>query len=112
MVIMKKLILFLLLIMCTTFNVNAQDYTVSGKVYTELKDSINSRESMEIITDCIWVDSKGERYNIFLSKNGRAYVKKISQKTSKIYKKYLPEKLAKEVCKKYGVKYVNNPKTL
>lgn len=97
--------------MCLTINVSAQDYTVSGKIYTEVKDSIRY-ESFEIITDCTWIDKKGTQYNIFLSKNGRAYIKKISSKTSKVYKVYLPEKIARDLCKKYKITYNENPTKL
>ena len=54
----------------------AQTKTLKGKVYE---------------TDYIYVDKEGHAYNVFLSSNGNAFINKISKKSGRKYRKYLPE---------------------
>lgn len=42
-------------------------------------------------TDLLYVDKDKKVYNIYMSQNGSAFIFKISKKTGKKYRKYLPE---------------------
>lgn len=50
----------------------------------------NGRQS-EKKTDWKYEDSKGQTYPIYLSASGKAFIKVISKKTGKEYRRYLPE---------------------
>lgn len=54
----------------------AQTKTLKGKVYE---------------TDYLYVDRNGKAYNIYLSSNGNAFINKVSEKSGRKYRKYLPQ---------------------
>ena len=45
-------------------------------------------------------------YDVYISGNGRCYIYRVSQKTGKVYKSYLPEEVARTICNELGVEYV------
>lgn len=52
----------------------------------------SNRDSSTVIkTNYVYVDSKGQRDTIYLSQNKKAFVYRVSKKTGKVYKRYLPE---------------------
>jgi hypothetical protein len=55
-------------------------------------------------------DSKENVYKIFITKNGRCYVNKTSQKTGKSYKYYLPEEVSREIADKCNIPYTYKKK--
>ena len=61
-----------------------------GNVFKSNKVS-NGRQSKETKTNYEYEDSKGETYPIYLSSTGKAFIKVISKKTGKEYRRYLPE---------------------
>lgn len=109
---MKYMFFFLLSLL--TLATNAQEYKKSNETtYVEVIDSTKTaKKSSAIQTEFIWKDKDGVSYPIFLSKNGRAFVKKVSKKTEKTYPKYLSEELSREICKKLNHTYVVNPNKL
>lgn len=108
---MKKIILFVLfLVFASTAHTFAQDYTREGKTFTATK-SASGAKSSSVETSFIYVDTDGKSYTIWLSKNGHAFIKRVS-KSGKSYNKYLSEELSREVCKEMGVNYVpSKPKS-
>lgn len=58
-----------------------------------------SSKANDIKTELIWKDKEGNRYPIFITKKGACYVLKVSKKTGKEYKYYLPKEV-QEVIKK------------
>lgn len=60
-----------------------------GNVFKSNKVS-NGRQS-EKKTNWEYEDSKGQTYPIYLSASGKAFIKVISKKTGKEYRRYLPE---------------------
>jgi hypothetical protein len=61
-----------------------------GNVFRANKVS-NGRQSKETKTNYEYEDSKGETHPIYLSSTGKAFIKVISKKTGKEYRRYLPE---------------------
>ena len=70
-----------------------------GKHFIEQKSDSTSRGGATI-TGYIYTDKKGVDYPIYLSSKGNAFIIKVSQKTGKKYRKYLPEVTAKLGTKK------------
>lgn len=60
-----------------------------GNVFKSNKVS-NGRQS-EKKTNWEYEDSKGQTYPIYLGASGKAFIKVISKKTGKEYRRYLPE---------------------
>lgn len=76
----------------------AQDYTKqSEKVYVAKQ---KSSKSEPILTDYSWIDSDGKKYPIYLTEKS-CFIKKISKKSGKEYRKYLSKDLFKEITKKW-----------
>lgn len=61
-----------------------------GNVFKSNKVS-NDRQSKETKTNYEYEDSKGKTYPIYLSSTGKAFIKVISKKTGKEYRRYIPE---------------------
>ena len=101
---MKTLITFIIAIFCTFTTVFAQNYTQKGTTFIQNK-SISKQKSSAIETKYTWQDSKGNTYPIYLSKNGKAFVKMVSKKTGKEYHKYLDKEISIKLCKEYNVEY-------
>lgn len=57
-------------------------------------------------TEFQYKDTDGKTYPIYLSKNGRAYIIRTSQKSGNEYRKYLGEEISRDICKQLGVQYV------
>lgn len=51
-------------------------------------------------TPYFWQDKKGTKYPIFISKRGACYIVKISKKTGKEYKHYLPKEIQNQIKQK------------
>lgn len=93
---MKRLIISLLLLVGLAITLGAKDYVAPTKQSVEYTDSTT--------TDTYTI--KSEKYNVYKSKSGAFYIWKISKKTGKKYKYYLP----KEVQKQMGREYKENNK--
>ena len=70
-------------------NSSAQSVERKGNNFTQVSKS--SKGGKETKTQYTYTDSKGKTYPVYLSGTGKAFVKKVSQKTGKEYKQYLPE---------------------
>lgn len=76
--------------------IKAQNVKRNGNTFVEQSDSAKSEATK---TDYLYTDKKGVTDTVYLSKNGNAFIWKISKKTGKHYRKYLPE-----VTKQLGTK--------
>lgn len=81
---MKKIILIIAMLFSFCV-VNAQNIQKEGNTFQVTK-SDKAKE-----TGYTYKDSKNKVYKIYLSAQGKAYIKKVSKKTGKEYKQYLPE---------------------
>ena len=81
----------ILLLCCLTAPVAfAQSVQRQGNTFTQVSKQ-KGTEGKETKTQYTYVDSKGESYTVYLSKTGKAFIYRISKKTGKEYKMYLPE---------------------
>ena len=85
---MKKLFITIVLAMVVG-TINAQSVKLQGKTFVEQKDTTfrNTGTKTEFSYRC----KDGKEYPIYLSKNGKAYIVRVSKKTGRQYKQYLPE---------------------
>lgn len=90
---MKRYI-FCLLIALFSIASYSQDVIKEGKTF-----KVQTTQVKEIQTDYTWEDNKGNKYPIFISKKGACYIKKISLKTGKEYKQYLPKEIQETINK-------------
>ena len=74
-----------------------------GNNFTQV--SSRSAAAQPVATTYTWTDSKGNVYPIYLTKNGRAYVMRVSAKTGKEYRHYLGEEISRTICKEMGREY-------
>ncbi len=86
-----------------SLDAQAQSYKRNGNTFEQV--SAKSTHSTATKTTYTWVDSKGNKYPIFITKNGRCFINKISSKTGKEYPYYLGEKVSKEVCEEMKIVY-------
>lgn len=54
-------------------------------------------------TKYTWEDKEGNKYPIFITKRGACYVKRVSKKTGKEYKYYLPKDIQKTIKKELNI---------
>ena len=104
---MRKLILFMLLIIASVNVAQAQNHQRQGNTYKTVSGATASKETR---TNFIWETSKGEQYNIYVGPTGSCYIKRTSSKTGKEYKQYLGEDVSKDVCKSLGIEYKSKNK--
>lgn len=107
---MKKLLIAAVLFIAAFSGLNAQDNNKSNNVMREgktfiAKSSAKKSDGENVKTEYSYTDTDGRTYEIWLSKNGRAYIKRVSAKTDKEYKKYLGEEISRQICKELGREY-------
>ena len=103
---MKTLITSILLLFCAFTTVFAQNYTQKGTTFIENTSNSTSKRGKSIETMYTWQDKEGKSYKIYLSKNGRAFVKVTSKKTGNEYNKYLDEEISIKLSKEYNITYI------
>lgn len=86
---MKKLIICISMMLAFGLVSNAQSVTRQGNNFTQVSNKKSSGK--ETKTQYTYTDSKGAVYPVYLSSTGKAFIKKVSKKTGKEYKQYLPE---------------------
>lgn len=86
---MKKIIILAIALMLG-MAANAQSVQRNGNNFTQVVAK-KATEAKETKTDYTFTDRKGNTYPVYLSASGKAFVKRISQKTGKEYKQYLPD---------------------
>lgn len=89
---MKQIKLLMILVVTffyggVTANLNGQNVVRQGKTF--VVESPAAPKSSK--TEYVYKDAKGVSYPIYLSSGGKAYIIKISKKTGKEYRQYLPE---------------------
>ena len=84
--ILSIIVLILGMLICSSVGVLAQNVVRNGKVFVQSSTSGDSTK-----TDYEYQDRDGNKYVIYLSSKGKAYVWMKSKKTGKMYKRYLPK---------------------
>jgi hypothetical protein len=95
---MKRYI-FCLLIALFSIASYSQDVVKEGKTFKVQTTQTTSEQQ----TEYTWEDKKGVKYPIFISKNGACYIKRISSKTGKEYKQYLPKEIQETIKKELKI---------
>ena len=103
---MKTLITLIFTIFCTFTTVFAQNYTQKGTTFIENTSNSTSKRDKSIETKYTWQDKEGKLHKIYLSKNGRAFVKVTSKKTGNKYNKYLNKEISIKLSKEYNINYI------
>lgn len=89
---MKKKIFLYTLFMLFTKCSFAQNFIQEGNTFKQQKtERTNNNDSINIVTKYTYIDSNNIHYPIYLSSSGKAFIWKISKKTGKRYKYYLPK---------------------
>ena len=103
---MRIFIALIITIFCAFTTVSAQNYTQKGTTFIENTSNSTSKRGKSIETKYTWQDKEGKSHKIYLSKNGKAFVKVTSKKTGNEYNKYLDEEIALKLSKEYNITYV------
>ena len=88
---MKKLFIAAIMLFSLSLGVQAQSVVNSGNTFTQVSNKGRKSGGKETKTQYTFKDSKGNVYPVYLSASGKAFVKRISKKTGKEYKQYVPE---------------------
>lgn len=83
---MKKLLILLML--SVSVLAYAQEYRREGNTFVVVKSTKKSKSSSKETKFTI-KDTDGKTYKVYISKNGKTYINKISKKTGKTYRKYV-----------------------
>lgn len=95
---MKKLILCVLLsLFCTTISAEVKREGDTFKVEQTSKSDSNTK------TRYTWEDKDGNKYPIYITKKGACYVLRVSKKTGKEYKYYLPKDVQEQIKKELNI---------
>lgn len=90
---MKSFILCLLLTLFS-ININAEVKRVNDTFKVE-----NTTKESDTKTKFTWEDKQGNKYPIYITKKGSCYIVRISKKTNKEYKQYLPKDIQAQIKK-------------
>lgn len=100
---MKKLFTFLLVIIMTIGTISAQKVVCSSEIQEVVRNGntfeVIQKSQSDVQTYLNWKDKDGIVYPIYITSKGACYVKRISKKTGKEYKYYLPKEVQKEIHK-------------
>ena len=107
---MRTFITLIIAIFCTFTTVSAQNYTQKGTTFIENTSNSTSKRGKSIETKYTWQDKEGKSHKIYLSKNGRTFVKVTSKKTGNEYNKYLDEEISIKLSKEYNITYIPKQK--
>lgn len=89
---------FIIITLLSIFSLSIYaDITREGNTFKADKSTIVNTQ-----TPYTWEDKEGNKYPIYITKKGACYILKISKKTSKEYKYYLPKEIQKTIKKEYN----------
>lgn len=106
---MKKILLFLMMLLTLSATTSAQGYTRSGNTFISSTGELKAKQE-PTKTKFTWKDSKGKEYPIYISKNGSCFVIKVSAKTGKEYRNYLGTEISSQICKELNIEYKSKKK--
>lgn len=92
----KFLIILVMLIMAGTTCI--AEVVRNGNTFETVQTS-----QTDVQTPYTWKDKDGKTYPIYITKKGACYVKRISKKTGKEYKYYLPKETREQIRKELGM---------
>lgn len=86
---MKYILLSIFLCVCSLMHA---EVVRNGNNFQEVK-----QQGVDLPTYFTYTDNNGMIYTIYRSKNGAYYIIKVSKKTGKEYKQYLPKEMQEEL---------------
>jgi len=84
--VLSIIVLILGMLICSSIGVLAQNVVLQNKVFIQSSASSDSTK-----TDYEYQTRDGKKYTVYLSKNGKAFIVKWSEKKQKWYRQYLPK---------------------
>lgn len=102
---MKKFFIAAIMLLALGVNnssIHAQSVVKEGKTFTVVT---SSKKSEPTKTEYTWKDSKGVEYPIYISKSGSCFVIKVSKRTGKEYRQYLPKEVSAQIASELGIEY-------
>ena len=87
---MKKIFFCIVMALAITMGANAQSVQRNGNNFTQVTTTTKKAGS-ETKTKYTYTDKNGKVYPVYLSASGKAFIKRVSAKSGKEYKQYLPE---------------------
>lgn len=87
----KRIILFIITIFA--LNIANAEIVRTGNTFSTTQSS----QQGDVLTSYTWKDSKGIIYPVYITKNGACYIVRISEKTGKAYKQYLPKEVQEQI---------------
>lgn len=105
---MKKIFILAILAMFSFCAINAQtpEFSVNGNNYT-----MNKKQRKSNVQETPFTYGKNQDRVYINPETGRCFIKTISAKTGKESRRYLPEKVARDIAAKMGILYVEKQKT-
>ena len=88
---MKKIIIAAIMLFSLNMGIQAQSVQKQGNNFIQVSNKGGKSGGKETKTQYTYTDSKGVVYPVWLSSTGKAFIKKVSKKTGKEYKQYVPE---------------------
>ena len=95
---MKAFIIYILLALFS-ININAEVKRVNDTFKVE-----NTTKESDTKTKFTWEDKQGNKYPIYITKRDSCYIVRISKKTNKEYKQYLPKDIQTQIKKELNIK--------
>lgn len=106
----KRTIFAVLMLLCFSASVDAQSkYTIKGNEIVRVEPKQSESTSKSITTKMTHTTPDGKKHQVMLSAKGRAYIERTS-KNGNVYKQYFGEDVSRELCKQYGITYVEKTK--
>jgi hypothetical protein len=97
---MKRLILSVVLALMVGTPIFAQDVKREGNTFVQVQsDKVSLKNDTK--TQYTYKAKDGKEYPIYLSKNGKAFIVRVSKKTGREYKQYLPQ-ITEQITNKEG----------
>lgn len=104
---MKKLFIAAMMLFSLSMVSQAQSVVREGMTFKQVSNSSRGSKADTLLTSFKFEDSKGVLYPIIVNKqSGRCWIWRKSGKTGKMYKSYISEDIAKQVCKELGITYI------
>lgn len=95
---MKKLFIVIIALLFSCITCGAQ-VVREGNTFSVETKAKTSKKSEPIATNLSYKDKKGNVYPIYVTERGSVFVIKVSKKTGKEYRYYLPKEVKEEVLK-------------
>jgi len=103
---MKKVIILIVVLFFGLALSQAQTVTRNGNNFTQVKTTKSSIEQT-VFTYTI----QDKAYPVYINKeSGRCFINKVSSKTGKEYRYYLPEDICRQICSELNITYKEKDK--